>query len=105
MLSEPYRHYTIEESEKIIEFVEKDLKILDFIYEITPLLDEYFPNYEKLLELCEDSEFKDLNSIMIYIKGNDYPKDKLILNKFVKEPLYKSKFEKKIYGLVSVSLW
>ena len=69
MLSELYRHYTIEEPEKIIEFVEKDLKILDFIYEITQPLEEYFPDYEKVLEFYEDSEFECLNKIMIYIIG------------------------------------
>ena len=98
-------YYDIEEPDKLKNFMKKHENTLDFIHEITPLMNEYFPNYDKVIEFNEDPEFKDLNSIMIYIKCSDYQKDRLTLNKFIKEPLYKSKFAKKIYGLVSVALW
>ena len=42
---------------------------------------------------------------MINIKCIDFEKDYATLEKFRKEHLYKSKFEKKINGLVSVDLW
>lgn len=98
-------YYDIEESNKLKNFMKKHENTLDFIHEITPLINEYFPNYDKVIEFCEDPEFKDLDFIMIYIKGNNYQKDELILEKFEKEPLYKSKFTKNIYGLVCVELW
>ena len=104
MLSELYNHYTIEDAEKIIEFVEKDLNILDFIYEITQPLEEYFPDCEKCLEFIEDSEFECLNKIMIYIIGSDSQKDNITLKEFEKEPVYLSKYKRKIYGKVSVAV-
>lgn len=104
MLSELYEHYTIENPEKIIEFVEKDLNILDFIYEITSPLEKYFPDCEKVLEFIEDSEFECLNKIMIYVIGSDYQKDFITLKEFEKEPVYLSKYKRKIYGKVSVAV-
>lgn len=99
------KHYTLENSYEIKNFIKKHEKILGFIHEITPLINEYFPNYEKLIEFCKDPEFKDLDFVMIYIKGVNYEKDSQTLDKLEKEPLYMSKFSKKINGLVSMEIW
>ncbi|WP_295610099.1 hypothetical protein [uncultured Methanobrevibacter sp.] len=99
------KDYTLENYDKIKNFIKNNDEILDYIIEITPLLDNYFPNYQKVIEFCEDPEFSDLDFIMIYIKGSIFDEDYEILTKFKKEPLYKSKFSRNINGSVCVELW
>lgn len=99
------KDYTLENYDKIKNFIKNNDEILDYIIEITPLLDNYFPNYQKVIEFCEDPEFSDLDFIMIYIKGSIFDEDYEILTKFKKEPQYKSKFSKNINGSVCVELW
>lgn len=99
------KSYTIHEYNDVKCFIRKHEKILPFIHELTPLISEYFPNKEKIIEFCKDPEFSDLDFIMIYVECDDFDKDIIILEKFKKEPLYMSKFSKKINGLVCVELW
>lgn len=98
-------NYTICKESKLKEFIEEHLNILDFIFEITPLINDYFPTYQKIIELCEDPEFSELDFVMIYIKGSSFDADYEILRKFENESLYQSKFSKNINGLVCVGLW
>lgn len=98
-------NYTICKESKLKEFIEEHINILDFIFEITPLINDYFPTYQKIIELCEDPEFSELDFVMIYIKGSSFDADYEILRKFENESLYQSKFSKNINGLVCVGLW
>ncbi|MBQ8016860.1 MAG: hypothetical protein IJ258_02015 [Methanobrevibacter sp.] len=99
------KSYTIHEYNDVKGFIRKHENILPFIHELTPLINKYFPNHRKLIEFCKDPEFLDLDFIMIYVECNDYDKDRITLDKFEDEPLYMSKFSKKINGLVCVDLW
>lgn len=99
------KNYEIHDSNKIKCFIKKHENILDYIHELTPLINEYFPNHGKFIEFCEDPEFKDLDFLMIYIECTAYEKDKKILDEFKNEPLYMSKFSRDIRGLVCVELW
>ena len=101
-LSQYYRLYNPDE---LKDFIKKHEITLDFIHEITPLVYEYFPKHDKTLEFCKDPEFKSLDFIIINIKCIDFEKDYITLEKFEDEPLYNSKYERKINGLVSVDLW
>lgn len=99
------KNYEIRDSEKVKNFIGNNEDILDYIDEITPLINRYFPNNRKFIEFCEDPEFSDLDFVMIYIECSIYEKDKKILAKFKNEPLYMSKFSRNIHGLVCVELW
>ena len=99
------KNYLIIDKDKVKNFIKEKDKILDFIHEITYLINTYFPDYQKIIELCEDPEFSNLDFVMIYIKGSDFNKDYEMLKKFEKEPLYKSKFSKNINGMLCVELW
>ncbi|MDO5814026.1 MAG: hypothetical protein Q4Q18_00170 [Methanobrevibacter sp.] len=90
--------------EEVKAFIEKHAEILDYIEEITPLIDDYFPKYSKIIEFCKDPEFDRLDFVMIYIKGESFEKDYETLNRFKEEPLYISKFSRNIKGLVCVEL-
>ncbi|WP_298524175.1 hypothetical protein [uncultured Methanobrevibacter sp.] len=97
--------YTITDIDKVKNFTEGHDELLDFIHEITPLLNDYFPNYQKIIEFCEDPESRKLDFILISIKGSKFNEDYETLTKFKNEPIYKSKFSKNINGLVCVELW
>ena len=99
------KYYKLYNPEQLKSFIRDRENALEFIHEITPLVYEYFPEQDKILEFCKDPEFESLDFIMINIKCIDFEKDYATLEKFRKEHLYKSKFEKKINGLVSVDLW
>lgn len=99
------KNYRIHEANDVKLFIKQHENILGFLHDITPLINEYFPNYEKIIEFRKDPEFNDLDFIMIYVESNDYDKDSIILEKFKDEEIYMSKFSKKINGLVCVDLW
>ena len=99
------QNYEIENSDKLKEFIKKHENVLEYIRELTPLINKYFPNNEKSIEFCEDPEFDDLDFVMIYIECSIYEKDKKTLDEFKKEPLYISKFSRNIRGLLCVELW
>lgn len=99
------KNYTIHNGAKVKSFINQHENILDFIHELTPLINEYFPDNQKIIEFCEDPEFSDLDFVMIYIESSVYEKDKEILDKFKNEPVYMSKFSKNINGLLCVELW
>ncbi len=98
-------NYTLHDVEKLKTFIKEHGNIMDFIFEITPLINKYFPNYEKIIEFCEDPEFSNLDFVMIYIVGCSFDEDYKILKSFENEPLYKSKFSRNINGLLCVGLW
>ena len=92
--------------DKLIKnFIGKHSEIIDYIHEITPLLNNYFPDYPKIIEFCEDSKTNNLDFIMIYIKGSVFNEDYKTLKKFKREALYRSKYSKNINGSVRVELW
>lgn len=62
-------NYAINQINDVKCFIEKHENILEFIHELTPLIDEYFPDYRKIIEFCKDPEFSDLDFIMIYVDG------------------------------------
>ena len=99
------KNYTLQDIEKIKCFIKNHKIILSYIHEITPLINTYFPHYQKIIEFCEDPEFSDLDFIMIYIKGRSYDEDYENLKRFENEPLYMTKFSRNINGLVCVDLW
>lgn len=99
------KSYIIHEINDVKSFIKQHENVLSFIKDITPLLNEYFPNHEKIIEFRRDPEFSDLDFIMIYVECENYGKDNIILEKFKDEPLYMSKFSKKINGLICVDLW
>lgn len=98
-------NYDMHNKDKVKSFIKKHTEILDYIHELTPILNEYFPNHEKFIEFCEDPEFSDLDFVMIWIECSIYEKDKIILDQFKNEPLYLSKFSRNIKGLLCVELW
>ena len=98
-------NYEIHEIDKVKSFIKKHENILDYIHELTPLINEYFPYNTKFIEFCEDPEFSDLDFIMIYIKSNEFNNDYEILKRLKDEPLYMSKFSRNIRGLLCVELW
>lgn len=97
--------YDIHEIHSVNSFIEQHKNILGFINEITPLINDYFPDYKKIIEFCKDPELNELDFIMIYIEGISFDEDYEKLKKFKNEPLYLSKFSKNINGLVCVELW
>ena len=97
--------YDIHEIHSVNSFIEQYKNILGFINEITPLINDYFPDYKKIIEFCKDPELNELDFIMIYIEGISFDEDYEKLKKFKNEPLYLSKFSKNINGLVCVELW
>lgn len=99
------KNYNLHNVKKLKTFIKEHEHIMDFIFEITPLINEYFPNYEKIIEFCEDPEFSNLDFVMIYIVGCSFDKDYKILKNFENEPLYQSKFSRNINGLLCVGLW
>lgn len=99
------KYYAITDIGKIKKFIEEHAEILDYITEISPLLNNYFRDYQKIIEFCEDSETSDLDFLMIYIKGSVFDEDYETLKKFKREPLYRSKYSKNINGSVCVELW
>lgn len=99
------KDYTIHDIGDVKSFIEEHENILNFIHDLTPLINTYFPKYEKIIEFCKDPEFSDLDFIMIYIDGESFDDDYETLTRFKNEELYMSKFSKKINGLVCVDLW
>ena len=98
-------YYDVRDEEKLKCFIRKHEHILEYIHELTPLINEYFPNHHKHIEFCEDPEFSDLDFVMIYIECSIYEQDKQTLKQLKDEDLYMSKYSKNIRGLVSVELW
>ena len=99
------KYYGITDVDKIKKFIEEHTEILDYSTEIAPLLNNYFPDYPKIIEFCEDSKTSDLDFLMIYIKGSVFDEDYKTLRKFKREALYRSKYSKNINGSVCVELW
>lgn len=100
-----YQKLTIFTKSIVLRVSLNNIKILGFINEITPLINDYFPDYKKIIEFCKDPELNELDFIMIYIEGISFDEDYEKLKKFKNEPLYLSKFSKNINGLVCVELW
>ena len=98
-------NFTVHNKSKVKHFIKQHENILEFIHELTPLINDYFPNYKKIIEFCQDPEFSQLDFVMIYIESSAYETDKEILDKFKNEPVYMSKFSKNINGLLCVELW
>ena len=98
-------NYTLQDKEKIKNFIKNHENILSYIHEITPLINNYFPHYQKIITFCEDPEFSELDFVMIYIKGFSYDEDYKNLKRFENEPLFLSKFSRNINGLLCVDLW
>ena len=80
------KNYTVQNGAKVKNFIKQHENILEFIHELTPLINDYFPNYQKIIEFCEDPEFSDLDFVMIYIESSAYVQDKVILDKFKPAP-------------------
>lgn len=97
--------YVTNNEKQVKTFIKKHSSILDYVHELTPPINRYFPNNKKTIEFCKDPEFEDLDFMMIYIHTDSFDEDYETLNHLKEEPLYLSKFSKKINGLVCVELW
>ena len=60
-------NYTIEDKEEIMNFIEKNPTITGFLYEITPLIKEKFPNHTYKLEYVKDPEIENWEQISLNI--------------------------------------
>ncbi len=70
------KNYTITNKKEITTFIEKNPKITGFLYEITPLLKERFPNKNYSLEYIEDQEIENWEQISLNIRV-DYNKENI----------------------------
>lgn len=103
-LSESYK---IHNAQLVREFILNNNGLLQYISEITPIVNNYFPNYQKCLTFCRDPEFGELDDITIYINSfmSSFDEDWEKLDKLERELFYLQKFPTKIKGLVSLDLW
>lgn len=79
------KNYKIHDIASVKSFIEEHENILNFIHDLTQLINTYFPRYEKIIEFCKDSEFSDLDFIMIYIDGKSFDDDYETLTRFKNE--------------------
>lgn len=99
------KYYTINNIEQVTNFIKEHDALLDYIKSITPLISNYFPNNEKIIDFCEDPEFDSLDFIMIYIKSSNLDKDWETLQKLEHERITAIRIPKNIIGLISLDLW
>ena len=92
-------------SDEIYNFVAQNKILLDNYNDIIKLIGKYFPNSSYSLEFDPDSEFDDLDQLIVYVHvdeedfENEWEKLKE-LNEEIREV-----FGKRIKELISVDLW
>ena len=99
--------YEIHRLHEVKGFVKKNGELLGYINRITPIINNYFPRYEKCLTFCQDPEFEELDDITIYIKSikSEFDNDWKKLDQLEKELSYITDFSTELKGLISVDLW
>ena len=57
--------------DEIINFIVKNLGLIDLIEKVEPIIENHFPQYDCCLEFSRDPEIPNFNKIILYVKGND----------------------------------
>ena len=101
------KSYEIHNIPQVRDFITENRDLLQYIRTITPLINNYFPEYKKCLTFCRDPEFSELDDITIYINSikSSFESDWEKLDELEKELFYISKFPARSKGLISLDLW
>lgn len=92
------RNFKIHEKGRVLRFLKESYGLVYYINDITPLVNEYFGDYEKIIVFNQDPEFDDLSDIIINIKSSEenYDEESKILDEFYNE---KRNYKKYPYGV------
>lgn len=101
------KDYKIHKKHEVKEFIRNNPELIDYIQEITPLIDKFFPKYLKCITFCQDYEFEELNDITIYINSTDetFEQDSEKFDDLETEIIKLNNHATKIKKLLSMDLW
>ncbi len=92
---------------EIINFIIKNIGLMELIEKITPIIKKHFPDNSLALEFERDPEIPSFNKLAIYVKGNDesFDEDWEELKKVNKEIRTLSLYDDSVKSLLSLDLW
>ena len=101
------KKYNMKNRNEVEKFLKNHSELIQYIQKITPLIHDYFPNYQKCLVFRPDPEFDDLDDVAIYIlgKNSSFKEEREKLENLNKDILYITDVSTQIKRLVSVGLW
>ena len=92
---------------EIINFIIKNIGLIELIEKITPIIKKHFPDNSLALEFERDPDIPSFNKLAIYVKGNDesFDEDWEELKKVNKEIRTLSLYDDSVKSLLSLDLW
>lgn len=92
---------------EIIDFIVKNIGLMELIEKVTPIIMNHFPNNSFALEFDKDLEIPNFNKIVVYVKGEDesFDEDWEEIKKVNKEIRTLSLYDDSVKNLLSVDLW
>ena len=64
-------NFEIDNKEEIINFIIKNIGLMEYMEKVTPIINTHFPEDNFRLEFEKDPEIPNFNKIVIYIKRED----------------------------------
>ena len=101
------KDYTIRKIKELKEYLKKDERLIPYIHSITPTINKYFPNNQKVLTYYIDPEYKELNRAMICVIGIDdlFEEEHELMNYLKKEIIHSTEYPVEVKSLISVRMW
>ena len=93
--------------EEIINFIFRNIGLLELIKSTKPIIKKHFPNHDYALEFDSDPEIPNFNKIILYVKGdeNSFDEDWEDMKKVNKEIRKISLYDNSVKSLFTVDLW
>ena len=106
MPKEITENYEIHNCELVMDFLKRNIGLLEYINAITPLINNHFPDYGKCMTFSQDPEFDELDDITIYISTfkSSFEDDWRKLDELEREIFYITEFSTIIKGFVCLDL-
>ena len=100
-------NYDLINEEEIINFIVKNIGLMELIEKATPIIKNHFPNNSFALEFDKDPEIPNFNKIVMYVKGEEesFDEDWEKVKKVNKEIKTLSLYDDDVKNLLSVDLW
>ena len=93
--------------EEIINFIVKNIGLMELIEKATPIIKNHFPHNSFALEFDKDPEIPNFNKIVMYVKDEEesFDEDWEEVKKVNKEIKTLSLYDDDVKNLLSVDLW
>ncbi|WP_407462843.1 hypothetical protein [Methanobrevibacter sp.] len=100
-------NFDLVNEDDIIDFIIKNIGLIELIEKVAPVLKNHFPRYGFGLEFDKDPEIPSFNKIIVYVKGDDgsFDEDWEEVKKVNREIRKLSLYDDSVKNLLSVDLW